>query len=234
MELESQLVLVSPNLVFRLKHKQLQKTFVFFLSSEFERTQWIEAIQTLQTTSQPPAPATQFTMFELQTWITACRSFLKTNMGSYLLRTGHDESLLIGDLHVTVLDFQGLDSNANLYICIEVDCYGHFFRKAKTNLICNTSNPVWNESFVLDLEGCENLRILVYRENDSQAQLFGKHTQKLSRQWLGQSPTEKRLIINGCVLRVVLKFIPYEVTLRRVPTGKAGALFGEKIQYVCK
>lgn len=112
MELESQLVLVSPNLVFRLKHKQTQKTFVFFLSSEFERTQWIEAIQTLQQTSSPPAPSNTFTMFELQTWITACRSFLKTNMGSYLLRSGHDESLLVGDLHVTILDMHSLEYNA--------------------------------------------------------------------------------------------------------------------------
>lgn len=112
MELESQLVLVSPNLVFRLKHKHTQKNFKFFLSSEFERTQWIEAIQTLQQTSSPPAPATAFTMFELQAWITACRSFLKTNMGSYLLRSGHDESLLVGDLHVTVLDMRELEYNA--------------------------------------------------------------------------------------------------------------------------
>lgn len=114
MELESQLVLVSPNLVFRIKHRQTAKTYTFFLSSEFERTQWIEAIQTLQRTSKPPVAASNFSMFELQTWITACRTFLKTNMGSYLLRTGHDEKLLVGDLHITIFDMQGLEFTAGM------------------------------------------------------------------------------------------------------------------------
>ncbi|XP_018325417.1 active breakpoint cluster region-related protein [Agrilus planipennis] len=234
LELESQLVLVSPNLAFRIKHRQSQKTFTFYLSSEFERTQWIEAIQTLQKTSKPPTPTNNVSMFELQTWITACRTFLKTNMGSYLLRSGHDESLLVGDLHITIKDLQGLDYSVGMYVCVEVDFYGHFFRKAKTKLVCNTNAPVWNETFVIDLEGCENLRILVYRETESHVALFGKHMQKLSRQWLGQNTIEKSLQINNCTLRIGLKFVPCEVSLRRVPTGKAGSLFGEKIQNVCK
>ena len=31
------------------------------------------------------------------------------------------------------------------FSCIEVDSYGHFFMKAKTNLICNSPEPKWNE-----------------------------------------------------------------------------------------
>lgn len=234
-ELESQLVLVSPNLVFRIRNRQSNRTYIFFLSSDFERTQWIEAIQTLQRTGQPPTSnTTHFTMFELQTWITACRAYLKTNMGSYLLRSGQDESLLVGDLHVHIRELKGLEFNCDLYVCIEVDFYGHFFQKAKTKLICNTNNPRWNESFIIDLEGCENLRILIYREGPSGDTLFGKHTQKLSRKWLNQHLIEKDLTIHGCTLKIGLKFIPCEVSLRRVPTGKVGSLFGEKIQAVCK
>lgn len=118
MELESQLVLVSPNLVFRIKHRQTGKTYIFFLSSEFERMQWIEAIQTLQRTSKPPAPSIIVSMYELQTWITACRAFLKTNMGSYLLRTGHDEKLLVGDLHVSIFDMHGLEFAAGMHFLV--------------------------------------------------------------------------------------------------------------------
>lgn len=232
MELESQLVLVSPNLVFRIKHRQTAKTYIFFLSSEFERMQWIEAIQTLQTTSKPPAPPAHFSMFELQTWITACRAYLKTNMGSYLLRSGHDEKLLVGDLHITIFDMHGLEFPLDLYICIEVDFYGHFFRKAKTKVKRDSKSPCWNESFVIDLEGCENLRLLVYRESQPHDTLFGKHTQTINR--LTQEMEEKKLEINGCVLKMGMKFVPCEVSLRRVPTGKVGSLFGEKIQQVCK
>ncbi|XP_018577820.1 active breakpoint cluster region-related protein [Anoplophora glabripennis] len=234
-ELESQLVLVSPNLVYRIKNKATGRTYMFFLSSDFERTQWIEAILTLQKTERTgKLPTPPFNMLELQTWITACRQFLKTNMGSYLLRSGNDESLLVGDLHVHIFDLCGLEFPCDLFVCIEVDFYGHFFQKAKTKIICNSSNPQWNENFVIDLEGCENLRVLVYRDNATSATLFGKHTQKLSRKWLSQQMVEKNLSINGCTLRMGLKYIPCEVSLRRVPTGKIGALFGEKIQAVCK
>lgn len=41
-------------------------------------------------------------MLELQAWVTACRSYLNTDMGSYLMRSGRDESLLLGDLHLNI------------------------------------------------------------------------------------------------------------------------------------
>ncbi|XP_050301687.1 active breakpoint cluster region-related protein-like [Anthonomus grandis grandis] len=237
-ELESQLVLVSPNLVYRIKHRGTGRTYMFFLSSDFERTQWIEAIQTLQRTERTgkqPANTSHFSMFELQTWITACRQFLKTNMGSYLLRCGNDESLLVGDLHLHIYDMTGLEFSCDLYVCVEVDFYGHFFQKAKTKTAKHTQSPHWNENFVIDLEGCENLRILVYREGQPHDTLFGKHTMKLSRKWLNEQQTvDRQLTINGCMLRMGLRYIPCEVSLRRVPAGKVGSLFGEKIQVVCK
>lgn len=44
---EAQLVLASPNLLFRIGQK-CGKNYTFFLSSEFERAQWNEAISILQ------------------------------------------------------------------------------------------------------------------------------------------------------------------------------------------
>jgi hypothetical protein len=236
-ELESQLVLVSPNLPFRIKSRHTGRLYTFFLSSEFERTQWIEAILTLQRTGKPPTPSSSFSMLELQTWITACRAFLKTNMGSYLLRSGQDESLLVGDLHVHVFELTGLEYNCDLYVIFEVDFYGHFFQKAKTKTIANSNVFNWGEKFIIDLEGCENLRVLVYRTNYSNQAtdtLVGKDTIKLSRSWLRREPVEKKFNINGAILRINLTFTPCIVSLRRIPTGKTGALFGEKIQNVCK
>lgn len=123
---------------------------------------------------------------------------------------------------------------ADLFVCIEIDFYGHFFRKAKSKVIQRSKNPNWFETFVIDLEGSENLRLLVYRNTEPNPTLFAKHTQKLSRSWLGQQPIEKSIQMNTYVFNMTLKFIPSEVTLRRVPTAKAGALFGAKIQQICK
>lgn len=47
-DLESQLVLATPNLVLRLGNKANNKTITFFLSSDFERTQWIDSILSLK------------------------------------------------------------------------------------------------------------------------------------------------------------------------------------------
>jgi hypothetical protein len=86
-------------------------------------------------------------MDELQAWITACRAYLKTDMGSYLLRSGRDESLLLGDLHVRVCRLRGLEAPADLAVCLEVDSYGHYFRKVK--LVCtHDMRPFFSFSFI--------------------------------------------------------------------------------------
>ena len=47
-------------------------------------------------------------MYELQAWITACRTLIKTEMGSYLMRNSREESLFVGDLHLTIQGLQGM------------------------------------------------------------------------------------------------------------------------------
>lgn len=49
--LESQLVLASPNLILKLKTSTGKSTGTFFLSSEYDRCQWIETIETLKACS---------------------------------------------------------------------------------------------------------------------------------------------------------------------------------------
>lgn len=58
---------------------------------------------------------------------------------------------------------------------------------------------------------------------------------QLSRSWLSeQKLVEQTVELNNLCLTLSLRFVPSEVTLRRVPTAKAGALFGAKILQVCK
>ncbi|KAM3965390.1 LOW QUALITY PROTEIN: rho GTPase activating protein at 1A [Aphomia sociella] len=251
-ELEEQLVLASPNLVFRVGARPptaaaLQRQHVFFLSSEFERTQWIDSIHALQASSAPPAGASSVSMLELQAWVTACRSFLQTDMGSYLLRSGRDESLLLGDLQLYIGGMTApLDAVADYYIVVEVDSYGHYFRKAKSKLVCRSSQPRWNESFTLDLEGSQNLRLLLY-EDAARPVLRGKCTLKLSREWIAESGggaagsagvagagVPRAVSLGGGSLPLRLRLLPCERSARRVPSTKPGALFGAKITHVAK
>lgn len=178
-DLEAQLVLASPNLVFRIGNKASHKTMNFFLSSDFERTQWIECIMSLQQSCNLPGAQPPVNIYELQAWIGACQTLIKTEMGSYLMRNSRDESLLVGDLHLTIQGLIGVERPTDFFVCIEIDSYGHYFRKAKTKLICRSSSPLWNESFILELEGSQNVRILLYEDHSPRQRLYAKHVIKV-------------------------------------------------------
>ncbi|XP_045448294.1 active breakpoint cluster region-related protein [Melitaea cinxia] len=237
-ELEGQLVLASPNLVFRVGARApgaaaLSRQHVFFLSSEYERTQWVDSIHALQASSAPPAGSGTVSMLELQSWVTACRSYLQTDMGSYLLRSGRDDSLLLGDLQLHIGGMTApLDTAADYYIVVEVDSYGHYFRKAKSKLVCRSAQPRWNESFTLELEGSQNLRLLLY-EDAARPVLRGKCTLKLSREWVGES-VSRAVCVGGGSLPLRVRLLPPERSARHVPSAKPGALFGAKITHVAK
>ncbi|XP_050727607.1 active breakpoint cluster region-related protein-like isoform X2 [Eriocheir sinensis] len=182
----------------------------------------------------PGVGGSSLTLQELQTWITACRSFLKTNMGSFLLKSGVDDSLLLGDLHIVVSSLHGLTSPANMYVCFEVDSYGHFFRKVKTKMT-EGIEPHWNQDFIIELEGSQTLRILCYEEHPKLGtQLREKTHLELSRTWLNDTLTERRVSLQDLVLVLSFKFLPPEATLRRVPTGKSSGLFGTNIAVICR
>lgn len=256
-DIEAQLVLASPNLLFKIGNKSSGKQMTFFLSSDFERTQWTESILSLQKSCNLPG-GSSISVYELSAWISACQKIIKTEMGSYLMRNSRDESLLVGDLHFTVQGLNGIDHPTDLYVCIEIDSYGHYFRKAKTKIICHTSNPMWNESFVLELEGSQNVRILLYQDGerpilrakyvlevrifffcilfDTFHQLLNSiNYLQLSRLWLKDVNIQKPIkMTDSLTLNTSMRFIPAEISLRRVPTSKPGALFGAKLSSVLK
>lgn len=179
-DLEAQLVLASPNLVFRIGNKATNKTTIFFLSSDFERTHWIDSIMSLQHSCNLPGAQPVVNIYDLQAWIEACQTLIKTEMGSYLLRNSRDESLLVGDLCLNIQGVVGMEHPADFFICVEIDSYGHYFRKAKTKLVCRSASPLWNESFILELEGSQNVRILLYEDHSSRQILRAKHVIKVS------------------------------------------------------
>lgn len=234
-ELEAQLVLHSPNLPFKIGFKNT-KTYYFFLSSEFERSQWIEAINHLHMTA--PQVVTTPSILELQSCITSARGCMGTNMGSFLTRTAKDEDLLFGDLLITVHNLQGLSTPSDVYICFEVDSYGHFFKKAKTKICQNTMEPNFNQEVVIDLDGSQTLRILCYEEQvkggTTTTELRGKAAFEMSRTWLTDKYQEKAFSLQDFTLNLSIKYNSSDVGLQRVPSCKPVGSFGVKVQQVCK
>lgn len=178
-DIEVQLVLALPNLVFRIGNRTSNRISTFFLSSQYERNLWNDTIMHLQESCNLPS-AQQINLYDLQAWIAACQTFVKSEMGSYLMRNSRDESLLVGDLHLTVIGVSGFDKLSDLFCCVEVDSYGHYFRKSSTKTMNGCVNPQWNEYFLIELEGCENMRFLLYEETSSKPILRAEHVLKVS------------------------------------------------------
>ena len=122
----------------------------------------------------------------------------------------------------------------NLGKTLEIETKLHF-----SVTVQNSLDPKWDEEFNIDLEGSENLRILVY-EQTQEPNVFllrGRAQLELSRSWLTDKLNEQRISMNDVVLVCSMKFVTFEQTMRRVPsvgTSKSSNLFGNKIHDVTK
>ncbi|CAG0884179.1 unnamed protein product [Darwinula stevensoni] len=250
-ELKLQLVLASPNLPFRVAHRH-GRVYTFLMSSDYDRCQWTEAIHTLQgSLSIPLTPTSNHE--DVQAWIAANRAYLKSNIGCapHLGFSGEfgwkdDEDPLVGDLIVSVVGLRGsLPHRSEVYVLLELDSYGHFFGKARTQPLAPSEASrdglctFWGQEFTMELEGSHMLRALLYQLDPSDTascSVRGKGTLLLSRQRLagGKEYSEEVSLGGGVFLSLRLKFLSSEMTIRRAPSSKPSALFGASIQQVLK
>ena len=88
----------------------------------------------------------------------------------YMLIAGHCISCCINNLIMRYF------LSSDTYCCVEVDSFGHFFLKAKTNTLLRTAEPSWDEAFEIDLEGSQTLRLLCYKDvmGEEAPELVGK------------------------------------------------------------
>ncbi|ELK01884.1 Active breakpoint cluster region-related protein [Pteropus alecto] len=160
-ENEFLLLLNSPTIPFRI-HNRNGKSYVFLLSSDYERSEWREAIQKLQ---KKDLQAFVLSSVELQVLTGSCFKLRTVHNIPVTSNKDDDESPgLYGFLHVIVHSAKGFKQSANLYCTLEVDSFGYFVSKAKTRVFRDTTEPKWDEEFEIELEGSQSLRILCYEK----------------------------------------------------------------------
>ena len=204
-----------------------KKMFSLFYSSDYEKSRWLEELQHLkEIIPTDTSLAHRMSRVELQTSISSCKAFHNTNMGSFLLRSASDRPLLHGDLHLVLHNLQGLEAAKNIFIVLEVDSYGHYFKKVKTSVITDSVEPYWDDEFVIEVEGSENIRFLIYEETiEKKAVVVAKAVAKLSRSWLGGLYSMRKIRMNGLKLTFQAKYHAFDETIRRVPTVSSNSLF---------
>uniref|UniRef100_A0A8C7KGB2 ABR activator of RhoGEF and GTPase n=1 Tax=Oncorhynchus kisutch TaxID=8019 RepID=A0A8C7KGB2_ONCKI len=223
---------------------QKEKSYLFLLSSDYERSEWRESIQKLQ---KKDLQTCQLSSVELQVLTSSCCK-LRTVHNIPVTSNKDDEetSGLYGFLHVIVHSAKGFKESANLYCTLEVDSYGYFVSKAKTRVFRDTIEPQWNEEFEIELEGSQCLRILCYEkcydktklnkdDNEIVDIIMGKGQVQLDPQTVQSKNWHVDVIeMNGIKVEFSMKFTSRDLSLKRTPSKKQSGVFGVKISIVTK
>ncbi|KAG7516984.1 active breakpoint cluster region-related protein isoform X1 [Solea senegalensis] len=242
-EQESWLLTHSPTIPFRI-HNRHGKSYLFLLSSDYERAEWKESIQKLQ---KKDLQVCVLSSFELQVLTSSCFK-LRTVHNIPVTSNKDDEETpgLYGFLHVIVHSAKGFTDSANLYCTLEVDSYGYFVSKAKTRVFRDTTEPQWNEEFEIELEGSQHLRILCYEkcydktmlnkdDNEIVDKIMGKGQVQLDPQTVQSKNWHMDVIeMNGIKVEFSMKFTSRDLSLKRTPSKKQSGVFGVKINVVTK
>jgi len=251
--IEAKLLLDSPNLPLKFVYKpkgnnsKATQAYTFLLSSEFERTLWVEAVETLKRNIGQRVPV-HLQSDEVENHVKACRTAIEPPNGFSKAVSG---PAMGGELQVIIHSLKGLHKPADSYVVIELDSYGHYFHKVRTKMVVKSTEPHWEEDFSVELEGTRGLRILLYEEDCMQtAVLRGKAEIELTEQWLKslKAPQYIKLthqLSKACLTRntvgeeltlcLTLRYLSNDLTLRRPPQRLAGSsIFNVPIEETCQ
>ncbi|XP_061622654.1 PH_BCR_vertebrate and RhoGAP_Bcr domain-containing protein isoform X1 [Phyllopteryx taeniolatus] len=242
-EQESLLLLMSPNMAFRVANRN-GKGFTFLISSDYERAEWREIMREQQ---KKCFKSFSLTSLELQMLTNSCVKLQTVHTIPVTMNKEDDESPgLYGFLNVIVHSASGLKQILNLYCSLEVDSFGYFVNKAKTRVYRDSTEPSWNEEFEIELEGSQTLRLLCYEKSCSkpkQSKEDGEVTDKimvkgqikLDPQNLQSKDWQRTVIaMNGVEVKLSMKFTSREFSLKRMPSRKQSGVFGVKMNVVTK
>uniref|UniRef100_A0A673BI36 Breakpoint cluster region protein-like n=1 Tax=Sphaeramia orbicularis TaxID=375764 RepID=A0A673BI36_9TELE len=242
-EQESLLLLMSPNMAFRVANRN-GKGFTFLISSDYERAEWREIIREQQ---KKCFKSFSLTSLELQMLTNSCVKLQTVHTIPMSMNKEDDESSgLYGFLNVIVHSASGLKQSLNLYCSLEVDSFGYFVNKAKTRVYRDSTEPNWNEEFEIELEGSQTLRLLCYEKCCSKTKqnkedgeitdrIMAKGQIKLDPQTLQNKDWQRTVIaMNGIEVKLSMKFTSREFSLKRMPSRKQSGVFGVKINVVTK
>ncbi|XP_041792310.1 PH_BCR_vertebrate and RhoGAP_Bcr domain-containing protein isoform X2 [Chelmon rostratus] len=242
-EQESLLLLMSPNMAFRVANRN-GKGFTFLISSDYERAEWREIIREQQ---KKCFKSFSLTSLELQMLTNSCVKLQTVHTIPMTMNKEDDESSgLYGFLNVIVHSASGLKQSLNLYCSLEVDSFGYFVNKAKTRVYRDSTEPNWNEEFEIELEGSQTVRLLCYekccnktKQNKEDGEItdkiMAKGQIKLDPQTLQNKDWQRTVIaMNGIEVKLSMKFTSREFSLKRMPSRKQSGVFGVKINVVTK
>ncbi|XP_053375064.1 breakpoint cluster region protein-like isoform X2 [Mercenaria mercenaria] len=232
-EQEATLVEALPRLPLHLEVEGF-RPHTFLFSTDYEREEWREALESQHIKCEGTVPA-QLSNHDIDVMINTTKLHMQVNgIGTALLKK--DEEMLNGSLNVTIHKMQGLEKHCDVYCCMEMDSYGHFYKKAQTRVSQFTTDASWNQDFELDLDGSQTLRILCYRKQPGNEDdvIIGKCALELSLSWLNSKFNEKTISMNEISITISIRHTPASKTLKRTQSKLRTGIFGVRIENVLR
>lgn len=251
-EEERLLQLIAPNIPLNLYHKSGKVyTFLFHVDSECQA--WTEAlrprIKRMQVQSNE---SIHMSSLELQQ---ALETVLKVQrlgivpstsspfIGSANIRplsvdfsTFDDKNSLTGYLYVNISNGKGFNRNSDTYVVLEMDSYGHYFKKAKTKT-ARGSDPHWDEEFDMEIEACTCLRLTCFNKLRLMGDdICGKCSINLIRENLMDFKTHYLVLSldrGQCSMNVSLSFATSMGGIKKTKSFCETGVFGVPISAVC-
>ncbi|XP_007242069.2 active breakpoint cluster region-related protein isoform X1 [Astyanax mexicanus] len=161
----------SPSFILELQSTN-SKSHTIHLPSLYELEEWREAINKLKAEGLETVPP------DLLSLANSCVKLRMTQQPPLCcLQPDNVGNSMCGSLCVVVHSACGLQQPASIYVCIEVDGFEIFDRKAKTCLSSYSLTPHWDQELVLKVDGARHLRLLCLSQ--SEEDIMGKATLKL-------------------------------------------------------
>nr|XP_005987265.1 PREDICTED: breakpoint cluster region protein [Latimeria chalumnae] len=224
-EQESLLLLMSPNMAFRVYNRN-GKSYTFLISSDYERAEWREIIREQQ---KKCFKSFSLTSVELQMLTNSCVKLQTVHNIPLTINKEDDESPgLYGFLNVIVHSAVGFkQSSSELEVSYCLDPHQHH----------QIGFGFWFLILFILKIGCE----IAFTERTSSLlramllELNNKSLLCLDPQTLHDKDWQRTVIsMNGIEVKLSVKFTSREFSLKRMPSRKQTGVFGVKIAMVTK
>ncbi|KAI4897053.1 hypothetical protein NFI96_011402 [Prochilodus magdalenae] len=159
-----------PSFILEL-HSTNSKSHIIHLPSLYELDEWREALNKLKRDDL------ETVLPDLLSLANSCVKLRMTQQPPLCCLRPDGAKSMCGSLCVVVHSACGLQQPASVYVCVEVDGFEIFDRRAQTCLSSFSLTPQWDQELVLQVDGAQHLRLLCLSQ--SQEDIMGRATVQL-------------------------------------------------------
>ncbi|KAM9406978.1 active breakpoint cluster region-related protein-like isoform 1-T1 [Salvelinus alpinus] len=206
-QLELMFLTHSPFLTLEL-HSPSGKSHTLVMSSLYELEEWREAIHKLTGDNIETVPP------DLLTLTSSCVKLRMTQQPPlHSILPQSEEESLCGTLSVAIHSACGLQQPASVYVCVEVDGFEFYESQAQTHSSVSSLSPHWDQEFSFQVDGAQNLRVLVVLQPEvgksCEGRVLGKTSMQLDPALLQKRWRRQTVSLGQVVVTLSLKYYPH-------------------------